>query len=172
MLKRTGRYHTKRDLLVNYWIWANLKKYKKVLWKLLGIGKPTKKPTRSGRCVECGAAPHREGQVLIHLPKNIERLVNKDDPEQDTRGYDTEELHCRLSILSVVAKYSHSLSHEEEVGLAERVYTQLKMEGSPLVDPRWENKACQLPDMVYQHFYAVVKNQLGEHYKYDYSSEE
>ncbi|KAI1802642.1 hypothetical protein F4811DRAFT_387519 [Daldinia bambusicola] len=151
---------------------ANLAKYKSVLRKLLGLGTPTKRLTRSGRCVECHTAPHREGQVLTELPKDVEQLVSKDNPKGDMRGYDDDNLVCRLSILSVVVKYSDGLEHEEEVGLAERVYTQLKMEGSPLVDPRWERRTCQLPDMVFEHLYTVVRNQLGSYYSGDDSSEE
>ncbi|KAI1469620.1 uncharacterized protein F4812DRAFT_457020 [Daldinia caldariorum] len=140
---------------------ANWTKYKSVLRKLLGLGKPTRRLTRSGRCVDCGTAPHREGQVLLQLPEDVKQLVSKDNPEGNMRGYDDENLVCRLSILPVIVKYTDGLEYEEEVGLAERVYTQLKMEGSPLVDPRWEDKICQLPDMVFQHFYGVVRNQVG-----------
>ncbi|KAI1646705.1 uncharacterized protein F4817DRAFT_121556 [Daldinia loculata] len=144
---------------------------KSMLRKFLALRKPTIKRTRSGRCSECKIAPHREGQVLDQLPKDVEQLAGRTNTRQDVRGYDADNIACRLSIISMVARFTHGLEHEEEVDLAERVYTQLKMEGSPLVDMRWVGGLDQLPDMVFEHLHTVMKNQLGSSYSFDDSSE-
>ncbi|KAI8963153.1 hypothetical protein F5Y11DRAFT_166924 [Daldinia sp. FL1419] len=137
---------------------------KGLVHRFLSLRKPTRTPTRSGRCSNCGTARQREGQVLETTPEEIEPLQQRTNPQRDVRGFDSDDVACRLSVILMVAHCNTSLEHDEEIDLAERVYTQLKMEGSPLVDRRWENNPSRLPDFVFQHFHSVVKEQLGKSY--------
>ncbi|KAI0849028.1 hypothetical protein F5Y00DRAFT_236401 [Daldinia vernicosa] len=152
---------------------THLTRRRSMLRKILALRKPTIKRTRSGRCSECKTAPHREGQVIDQLPKDVEQLAGRTHPRQDVRGYDAGDIACRLAVISMVARFTNGLEHEEEVDLSERVYTQLKMEGSPLVDMRWMGGLDDLPDWVFEHLHTVMKNQLGSSYNgYDEPNEE
>ncbi|KAI0135914.1 hypothetical protein F4814DRAFT_402949 [Daldinia grandis] len=151
---------------------TKLTRHKTVLRKFLALRRPTIKTTRSGRCSVCGIAPHREGQVLDQLPKDVEQLAGTTDPRQNVRGYDADNIACRLLIISMVSRFTHGLEHEEEIDLAERVYTQLKMEGSPLVDMGWVSSFDELPGMVFENLHTIMKDQLGSSYCCDDSSEQ
>ncbi|KAI1372841.1 hypothetical protein F4677DRAFT_462784 [Hypoxylon crocopeplum] len=124
------------------------------------------RPTRSGKCAVCGIARHREGKVFHNQPKHKEHISEAEERGSYLRGYHDDNISCRLSIVQIVAQFTMGLEHDEEIYLAERVYIQLKMEGSPLVDHWWEGIAHMLPDEVWNRLHVIMSDQLGPSYKY------
>ncbi|OTB00166.1 hypothetical protein M426DRAFT_15720 [Hypoxylon sp. CI-4A] len=122
------------------------------------------KPTPSGKCPSCLTAAHREGQVMN--PKGLEHLTEKPKPWSYARGYYDDNKSCRLSIIQMVAKLTDGLTHDQEVDLAARVYTQLKMESNPLVDPKWERRAEYLSRRVWVALHVVLNEQIGAFYRF------
>ncbi|KAI0835249.1 hypothetical protein F5Y06DRAFT_306385 [Hypoxylon sp. FL0890] len=130
-----------------------------------------RKPSRSGKCVGCGVARHREARVFNTLPKDLVLLSEAARPLGSVRGYQDDNFSCRLSVIQIISKVTTGLTHEEEVNLAGRVYTQLKLEGNPLIDPWWERHANWLPDAVFGQLHKIMRDQLGRSYKHYASNE-
>lgn len=129
------------------------------------LSKVGPKPTRSGRCSVCKTSRHREGQVfLTELPNELERVSLRSRRCAHIRGYNDDNISSRLAVVRIVAQMTNGLTHEEEANLAERVYTQLKLEKSPLVDPRLAE--CELSATMFDQLHAAMNAQLGPSYKY------
>ncbi|KAI1091720.1 hypothetical protein F5B19DRAFT_252570 [Rostrohypoxylon terebratum] len=120
------------------------------------------KPTRSGKCPECAIALHREGRVFRGLPANIKSLVRKAGKRYgDVRGYEDDNPTGRLSIVRIISDYACGLNYEEIIDVANRVYTQLKMENNPLTYAGWEALVDKLPNHVFMQIRNTIHDQLS-----------
>lgn len=118
---------------------------------------------RSGRCATCGIARHREGKILKDVPKSLKSFLEADKSFANVRRRRDDDTSHLLSVLRVVGKFSNGLDYEEEKKVTERVYTQLLLECSPLVDPEVSLK--QLPEEAYCHLYIILNEHLGPSFR-------
>ncbi|KAI1206809.1 uncharacterized protein F4807DRAFT_437353 [Annulohypoxylon truncatum] len=119
------------------------------------------KPTRSGKCPECTVARHREGQVLSQIPKDIEFLSSAGKPLEKVRGGDDDNASGRLSIIQIISEYACGLESDEVIDIANRVYTQLKMENNPLTYAGWELFVDFFSDSVFTQIRGIINDQLS-----------
>ncbi|KAI0376719.1 hypothetical protein F5Y04DRAFT_285661 [Hypomontagnella monticulosa] len=113
----------------------------------------------------CSEARHREGQVFPNkLPNELERVSTWSRRCPHIRGYNDDNISARLAVVRIVAQMTKGLTHEEEANLSERIYTQLKLERSPLIDPRLEEHELSGP--MFDQLHTVMNAQLGPSYKY------
>ncbi|OTA68099.1 hypothetical protein K449DRAFT_462024 [Hypoxylon sp. EC38] len=134
-------------------------------------GQAPRRPTRSGKCLDCGISRRREAREFRSLPTDIKLLSEAVRPLGSIRGYQDDNFTCRLTVIQVVSKVTTGLTHDEEIKLAGRVYTQLKLESSPLIEPGWEFSAYVFPDIFFGQLHDILKGHLGDSYKYHVSSE-
>ncbi|KAI2613367.1 hypothetical protein GGR54DRAFT_615582 [Hypoxylon sp. NC1633] len=120
----------------------------------------------SGRCVCCKRAPRREGKFFGVQPKPLKSIARINRKFSHIRGYHDDNIECRLQVIRIVAQYNVGLSHEEEVNIAERVYTQLKMVGSPLVDPFFRDCIDELLPPPWEQLHEVLCDQLKVSYAF------
>ncbi|KAI1400904.1 hypothetical protein F4819DRAFT_459932, partial [Hypoxylon fuscum] len=97
-----------------------------------------RRPTRSGKCRTCGIAKHREGQLLGEVPAHLEHVY---EPYTNIRGYHDDNIWPRLQIV--------------------RIYTQLKMEGSPLLEPNRQFELDLLPKEDLDRLRVTMNTHLG-----------
>ncbi|KAI2608058.1 uncharacterized protein GGS25DRAFT_521226 [Hypoxylon fragiforme] len=96
---------------------------------------------------------------------NVEHLAEAGEPFSHVRGYQDDNIACRLTVIRLVARFCEELDEGEEIELATRVYTQLTLEDSPLVDPSYEADGSLLSDDVFKQLHRIMKDQLGASYK-------
>ncbi|XXH00961.1 AP-1 adaptor complex mu subunit Apm1 [Hypoxylon texense] len=125
-----------------------------------GVMQKSYKRMRSGRCAICGIARNREGKILKDIPKTLKSFLEGDKSFSSARGrHDDDDASHLLSVLRVVSQFSKGMGYEEEKKVTERVYTQLRLECNPLVDP--DVKVKELPEEAYGRLYIILNQHLG-----------
>ncbi|KAI1391722.1 uncharacterized protein F4822DRAFT_193730 [Hypoxylon trugodes] len=129
---------------------------------------------RSGKCTICRIVLDRGGRRfgVAELPERLVSVVDAHKRFSHVRGYLDGDIPCRLLILRTVAKFTLGLTHEEEVKLAARAYTQFALENDILVDdPGWIKSLYRVPCLVVEYLVVIMKNQLGPSYVSHMTSE-
>lgn len=126
-----------------------------------------RRPTRSGKCRTCGIAKHREGQLLGEVPAHLEHVY---EPYTNIRGYHDDNIWPRLQIVRLVAKFTTGLNYVQEADLVSRIYTQLKMEGSPLLEPNRQFELDLLPKEDLDRLRVTMNTHLGQSIQYRISN--
>ncbi|KAI5857481.1 hypothetical protein GGS23DRAFT_600814 [Durotheca rogersii] len=105
----------------------------------------------------------RRGQVWEEQPGIRGTLSVTLRPHSEVRGANDEDIPFRLLLLRLAARArGGAVADADQVDLASRVYTQLKLEGSPMIHMSEAEIRSPLPKAWHEQLYRVAHEQYRQ----------